>query len=178
MGALCYNTRRKRRLLMMRCESKYKAIVDALSDEIMAGRYRRPMSFPSVARIVRRFGVAHLTAVKVLDELKKRGLVETRQGSGTFAGSVPNVSSFFHRGGDDHARGGQRGRFHGCPHSTHWPSGREGQRALHVAPPQGTRSLLPRQSRGPAQGALILKQSFRFFDIGLNMFRPIGYLYI
>ena len=37
---------------------KYKTIVGTLSDEIMAGRYRQPMSFPSVARIVRRFGVA------------------------------------------------------------------------------------------------------------------------
>jgi len=78
---------------MTRCESKYKAIVDVLSDEIMAGRYRRPMSFPSVARIVRRFGVAHLTAVKVLDELKKRGLVKTRQGSGTFV--VPAATGTF-----------------------------------------------------------------------------------
>ncbi|MBR4260119.1 MAG: substrate-binding domain-containing protein [Kiritimatiellae bacterium] len=68
-------------------ESKYKAIFNTLCDEIMAGRYRRPMSFPSVARIVRRFGVAHLTAVKVLDELKRRGLVKTRQGAGTYVSS-------------------------------------------------------------------------------------------
>lgn len=63
---------------------KYKTIVGTLSDEIMAGRYRQPMSFPSVARIVRRFGVAYQTAVKVLDELKQRGLVRTRQGAGTY----------------------------------------------------------------------------------------------
>jgi len=63
---------------------KYKTIVGTLSDEIMAGRYRRPMSFPSVARIVRRFNVAYQTAVKVLDELKQRGLVRTRQGAGTY----------------------------------------------------------------------------------------------
>lgn len=68
-------------------ESKYKAIFNTLCDEIMVGRYRRPMSFPSVARIVRRFGVAHLTAVKVLDGLKRRGLVKTRQGAGTYVSS-------------------------------------------------------------------------------------------
>ncbi len=66
---------------------KYKTIVGTLSDEIMAGRYRQPMSFPSVARIVRRFGVAYQTAVKVLDELKQRGLVRIREP----AAPVPSV---------------------------------------------------------------------------------------
>ena len=64
--------------------TKCRTIVDTLSDEIAAGRYRPPSSFPSVERIIRRFHVAHLTAVKVLDELKRRGLVYSVHGSGTF----------------------------------------------------------------------------------------------
>jgi len=68
----------------MRAKTKCRTVVETLADEIMAGRYRPPATFPSVARIVRRFGVAHLTAVRVLDELKKMGLVRSRQGSGTF----------------------------------------------------------------------------------------------
>lgn len=65
-------------------KTKCRTVVETLGDEIIAGRYRPPATFPSVARIVRRFGVSHLTAVKVLDELKKTGLVRSRQGSGTF----------------------------------------------------------------------------------------------
>lgn len=67
-----------------RAKTKFRTVVETLEDEILAGRYKPPASFPSVARIVRRFGVAHLTAVKVLDELKKMGLVHSRQGAGTF----------------------------------------------------------------------------------------------
>ena len=67
-----------------RAKTKCRTVVETLEDEILAGRYRPPASFPSVARIVRRFDVAHLTAVKALDELKKMGLVRSRQGAGTF----------------------------------------------------------------------------------------------
>ena len=67
-----------------RTKTKCRTIVETLEDEILAGRYKSPAAFPSVARIVRRFGVAHLTAVKVLDELKKMGLIRSRQGAGTF----------------------------------------------------------------------------------------------
>ena len=67
-----------------RAKTKCRTVVETLEDEILAGRYKSPATFPSVARIVRRFGVAHLTAVKVLDELKKMGLVRSRQGAGTF----------------------------------------------------------------------------------------------
>ena len=65
-------------------KTKCRTVVETLGDEILAGRYKPPATFPSVTRIVRRFGVAHLTAVKVLDELKKMGLIRSRQGSGTF----------------------------------------------------------------------------------------------
>lgn len=59
----------------MKSGTKCRTIVDTLSDEIAAGRYRAPSSFPSVERIIRRFKVAQTTAVRALDELKKRGLV-------------------------------------------------------------------------------------------------------
>ena len=72
---------------MTRRATKYKTIVETLSDEILSGRYGKPMSFPSVARIVRRFGVAHLTAVKALDELKQMGLIRSRQGAGSYVTS-------------------------------------------------------------------------------------------
>ena len=68
----------------MKSGTKCRTIVDALSDEIAAGRYRAPSSFPSAERIVRRFKVSYATAVKALDEMKKRGLVYSVVGSGTF----------------------------------------------------------------------------------------------
>ena len=68
----------------MKSGTKCRTIVDTLSDEIAAGRYRATASFPSVERIIRRFKVAHLTAVRAMDELKRRGLVYSVNGSGTF----------------------------------------------------------------------------------------------
>lgn len=73
-----------RELDAMKSGTKCRTIVDTLSDEIAAGRYRAPSSFPSVERIIRRFKVAQTTAVRVLDELKKRGLVYSVHGAGTF----------------------------------------------------------------------------------------------
>ncbi|MBR3085980.1 MAG: substrate-binding domain-containing protein [Kiritimatiellae bacterium] len=68
----------------MRSGTKCRTIVDTLSDEIAAGCYRPPTTFPSAERIVRRFKVSYSTAVKALDEMKKRGLVYSVIGSGTF----------------------------------------------------------------------------------------------
>ena len=73
--------------------AKYKDIFATLKDEIKAGRYRRSTSFPSVMRISRRFGVAYQTAVRVLDELKRCGLVKTRQGAGTYV--TPSATRTF-----------------------------------------------------------------------------------
>ena len=67
----------------MKTGTKCRQIVDTLSDEIAAGRYRAPLPFPSAEQIVRRFKVAYLTAVKALDELKRQGLVYSVQGAGT-----------------------------------------------------------------------------------------------
>lgn len=58
----------------MKSGTKCRTIVDTLSDEIAAGRYRAPSSFPSVERIIRRFKVSYATAVKALDEMKERGI--------------------------------------------------------------------------------------------------------
>lgn len=68
----------------MKTGTKCRQIVDTLSDEIAAGRYRPPLPFPSAEQIVRRFKVAYLTAVKALDELKRQGLVYAVQGAGTY----------------------------------------------------------------------------------------------
>ena len=49
--------------------------------------------------------------------------------------------------GDGHEGGGPGGRADGRPRAPHGAAVRQGQRAVHVAAPQGARPLLPRQPR-------------------------------
>ena len=59
-------------------ERKYLAVANELRDNILAGRYAPGAVFPSVKMLCRRFGISHLTAAKVIETLKGRGLVRTR----------------------------------------------------------------------------------------------------
>ena len=59
----------------------YRAIVEALRDEIKEGRYQK--TFPSEAQLVRRFAVGRQTVIRAMGELVNQGLVERRRGSGT-----------------------------------------------------------------------------------------------
>ena len=61
-----------------------RQIAEVLRDAIRAGAYAKEGSFPSLSQIMARFGVSRPSAVKSIAELKKLGLVATRQGSGTF----------------------------------------------------------------------------------------------
>ena len=63
---------------------RYRKVVGILREEILQGRYHPSRVFPSVTRLTQRFGISHLTAVRVLDQLKSAGLVISRQGSGSF----------------------------------------------------------------------------------------------
>ena len=63
--------------------SKYRAIVNSLKEEILAGKFASAR-FSSVARIMRRFGVARATAVRIQNELKKERLISIRPSVGTF----------------------------------------------------------------------------------------------
>ena len=65
-------------------ESKYAKVYETLKHDILSGKYSSRTPFPSVAMIIRRFGISNLTAVKVLDKLKNDGLVRSYQGRGTF----------------------------------------------------------------------------------------------
>ena len=62
----------------------YQEIAEALREEIRAGAYSREGSFPSLTKIMRRFGVSRPSAVRSVAELKRLGLVTARKGSGTF----------------------------------------------------------------------------------------------
>ena len=62
----------------------YMCIAAALRDEIRAGVYGSSDPFPSLTKIMRRFGVSRPSAVRSISELKRMGLVVVRKGAGTF----------------------------------------------------------------------------------------------
>ncbi len=62
----------------------YREIADLLCTEIREGKYAREHAFPSLTNIMRRFDVSRGTAVKSVEELKRRGVVKTVSGSGIF----------------------------------------------------------------------------------------------
>ena len=66
----------------------YSEIAKVLRDEIRAGVYSGSGAFPSLTKIVQRFGVSRPSAVRSIVELKRLGLVTVRKGSGTFVSKV------------------------------------------------------------------------------------------
>ena len=62
--------------------NRYVEIADTLYADICAGKYVAARSFPSLTKIMRRFGVARATAAKSVDELKRRGVVSATPRSG------------------------------------------------------------------------------------------------
>jgi len=63
---------------------KYLDIADRLGEEIRDGKYAAPRSFPSLTQIVRRFKVSRPTAMRGVDELKRRGVIGASPRSGLF----------------------------------------------------------------------------------------------
>lgn len=62
----------------------YLQIAKALRDEIRNGAYSGSGKFPSLTKIMRRFGVSRPSAVRSVAELKRIGLVGAKKGCGTF----------------------------------------------------------------------------------------------
>ncbi len=63
---------------------KYRTLIQSLSEEIEAGKFRPGQKFPSEADLVKRFSVSRITAGRAVRELARSGLVERRAGSGTY----------------------------------------------------------------------------------------------
>jgi LacI family transcriptional regulator len=64
--------------------SKHHVISRQLSTEILAGKYRHTGRIPSEAQLVKRFGVSRPTVGRAVKDLQEQGLVQRRQGSGTY----------------------------------------------------------------------------------------------
>ena len=69
---------------MQKAEAKYKAIFEALKDEILCGKYSATRKLPSEAQLMRRFGGSRVTVIHALQELRERGLIVRQKGSGSF----------------------------------------------------------------------------------------------
>jgi LacI family transcriptional regulator len=68
----------------MKNSSKHSAISRQLATEIIAGKFRLTGRLPSEAQFVKRFGVSRPTVGRALKDLQDQGLIERRQGSGTY----------------------------------------------------------------------------------------------
>jgi GntR family transcriptional regulator, arabinose operon transcriptional repressor len=74
----------KQRRLLKAYGPKYQQIMDVLSRDILAGKYKSGQKFPSEAVLVRQFGTSRITVGRAVRELKERGLVQRIAGSGTY----------------------------------------------------------------------------------------------
>ena len=64
---------------------KWAEIFEELQKDIRGGLYSHGVPLPSEEALIRRYGVSRITVVRAMDELRKRGLVWRKRGSGTFA---------------------------------------------------------------------------------------------
>lgn len=64
---------------------KWAEIFEALQRDIRDGVYSQGEPLPSEEALVRKFGVSRITVVRAMEELRQRGLVWRKRGSGTFA---------------------------------------------------------------------------------------------
>ena len=64
---------------------KWVEVFETLQRRLREGVYSSGTPLPSEEAIVRHFKVSRITAVKAMDELRRRGLVYRKRGSGTFA---------------------------------------------------------------------------------------------
>jgi GntR family transcriptional regulator len=77
----------------------YRCVYDSLRERIIAGAYPPGVALPSEPRLVRDYGVSLITVRRALQELVLDGLIERRQGVGSFVreashGLVVGLSSF------------------------------------------------------------------------------------
>ena len=63
---------------------KYRDLLNVVRQEIFDGKFDSAGKFPSEEQLIRRFGVSRNTVRSALAELKRTGVLETRNGSGTY----------------------------------------------------------------------------------------------
>lgn len=88
MTKILYHSLPNRRNFAILCdmdgEAKYKEVFRTLRSEILSGAFDAHCRFPSEGQLMRKFGVSRNTVRTALEELKRSGMIETRNGAGTF----------------------------------------------------------------------------------------------
>lgn len=74
-------------------------MADELCADIRAGKYASSRSFPSLTRIMHRFGVTRVTAMRIVDELKRRGVITAVPRSGIVVKNVNRTIGLILPGG-------------------------------------------------------------------------------
>lgn len=72
---------------------KWVEIFEKLQKELRDGVYPQGVPLPSEESLVRKFKVSRITAVRAMEELRKKGLVWRKRGSGTFATRAARAES-------------------------------------------------------------------------------------
>lgn len=67
-----------------RIEPPYLQLAEILAAKIESGELPPGVRVPSIRTLMGEYDVGKNTAIRALDELRERGLVEVRQGWGTF----------------------------------------------------------------------------------------------
>jgi GntR family transcriptional regulator len=88
---------------------KYVQVANHIRDQILRGELRPGDEIPSERRIVEGWRISRPTATRALAALRAEGLVEARQGSGTFVRERPLLAR---RARDRYARGRAQGEIY------------------------------------------------------------------
>jgi GntR family histidine utilization transcriptional repressor len=79
-------TRRKQRL-------SYETVKTSIQQRIAAGGWQPGVRLPSERELVQQFGCARMTVHRALRELEAEGLIERRQGSGSYVAELHPISN-------------------------------------------------------------------------------------
>ena len=89
----------------------YEAVKASLRERIAAGGWQPGVRLPSERELVQQFGCARMTVHRALRELEDEGLIERRQGSGSYVAELHPISNLL-RVRDIHAEIAERGHAH------------------------------------------------------------------
>lgn len=65
-------------------ESTYKIVYSDIKKDILFNHYRAGKRMPTQESLCKKYNISRMTLIKVLNQLKKEGLIYSRQGAGTF----------------------------------------------------------------------------------------------
>src|SRR3954462_14942468 len=80
------NSRRRRTL-------SYETVKTSIEQRIAAGGWQPGVRLPSERELVHEFGCARMTVHRALRELEEEGLIERRQGSGSYVAELHPISN-------------------------------------------------------------------------------------